>query len=117
MSEYQVTTFKKTVKSIFCGCGNLRQKYMLMTHETFSLISQALSQKSWSFHSIIIISWKSQSIGIEESSKSSKQTHTYVDRSTLNSSLLKEINGEQTSQLWGFAKKIVRNKFKVNNGK
>lgn len=57
--------------------------------------------------------------GIEESSKSSKQTHTslYADRSTLNSSLLKEINGEQTSQLWGFAKKIVRNKFKVNNGK
>lgn len=62
-------------------------------------------------------SLKSQSIGIEESSKSSKQTHTYADRSTLNSSLLKEINGEQTSQLWGFAKKIVRNKFKVNNGK
>ena len=64
-------------------------------------------------------SLKSQSISIEESSKSSKQTHTslYADRSTLNSSLLKEINGEQTSQLWGFAKKIVRNKFKVNNGK
>lgn len=64
-------------------------------------------------------SLKSQSIGIEESSKSSKQTHTslYADRLTLNSSLLKEINGEQTSQLWGFAKKIVRNKFKVNNGK
>ena len=62
-------------------------------------------------------SLKSQSIGIEESSKSSKQTHTYADRSTLNSSLLKEINGEQTSQLWGLAKKIVRNKFKVNNGK
>ena len=61
-------------------------------------------------------SLKSQSIGIEESSKSSKQTHTYADRSTLNSSLLKEINGEQTSQLWGFAKKLSETNLKSTMG-